>query len=114
MVTAFLLVPLGMSVDLACCAGMGSMHSMGMDDSGCGEEMSCCDKAHDDALARHCCEGGERMDRSHSVPQVSAAPPVVLPAVLTVSEQALVGVLWSPLPPPKPRDLVTLHSAFLI
>ena len=109
-----LLIPLGVSARLACCAGMASMHSTEMDEAGCGEGRSCCDKARDDAIARHCCEGGERLDRRLTVPQVSAAPPVVLPTASTLGDRALVRLRWSTLLPPKTPDLFTLHSAFLI
>ncbi len=113
-VAVLLLIPIGFSAQIACCAGMSSMGSMDMDASGCGEGMSCCDKAHDDALARHCCEGGERLDRQPTFSRLSAALPMVLPAAPTLTEQALLSVRWSPRPPPKAPDLFTLHSALLI
>ena len=112
-----LLVPLAVSAQLACCAGMSSMDSMDsmlMSVPGCGDDMDCCEKADDDPLARRCCEGGERLDRSHAVPRVCAVPPAVLPAPPTLGERTLVAFLWDPLPPPKTPDLFTLHSAFLI
>ena len=109
-----LLIPLGISVQVACCAGVSSMGSMDMDAPGCSEGMSCCGKAHDDALARRCCEGGERLDRPPTPPQVFAAVAMMLPTAPTLNEQAFLGVLWSPRPPPKTPDLFTLHSALLI
>ena len=111
---ALLLIPLGVSAQMACCAGMVAMQGMEMDGGGSGDGMSCCDEARDDALARRCCEGGERLDRSHSTPQVIASLPVVAQAALVLSERALVGAHCSSQPPPRTSDLFTLHSAFLI
>jgi len=97
---------------------MSSMGSMDMDmdgdDSGCGEGKSCCERASDDALARHCCEGGDSLDRLHSLPRVFAVPLVVFQAAPATAERALADVGWFLLPTAKPPDLVTLHAAFLI
>ena len=112
--SALLLIPLGVSAQMACCAGMASIQGMEMDGNGCADGMTCCDKAQDDALARRCCEGGERLDRSHAVPRACAAPPAVLPAPPTLDERTLVGVCRDALPPPLATELFTLHSAFLI
>ena len=108
------LIPLAVSAQLVCCAGMASMHSMDMDDEGCGNGMGCCNKAHDDALARHCCEGGERAHQSQSLPQFTAASAAAVPATIELDRHGLVEILPSSLPPPKHSALFTLHSAFLI
>ena len=115
------LIPLGVSAQLACCAGMSSMGSMDMaksmdmdgHDPGCGDGMTCCEKAHDDALAHHCCEG-DSLDRLHSLPRVFAVAPVVLAAAPVLSERAPACLGWPSLPTARPPDLVTLHAAFLI
>ena len=109
-----LLIPLAVSAQLACCAGVSSMGSMNLSVPGCGAGMDCCEKASDDALARRCCDGGERLDRSHAAPRACAAPPAMLPAPPTLNERTLVGVCCDPLPPPIAPELFTLHSAFLI
>ena len=109
-----LLVPLGVSSQVACCAGMSAMDSMEMDGAGRGGGRGCCDEADDNAIARHCCEGGERADRLQPLRQLSIVTPVVLPAAPGLRDRSLVAVLWSPLPPRKTLDLLALHSVLLI
>ena len=113
---ALALIPLGASAQVACCSGMSSMGSMDMDgaDSGCGDGKSCCERASDDAMARRCCEGGDNLDRLHSLARLFAVPLVVFQAAPDAGERALADVGWSLLPTAKPPDLVTLHAAFLI
>lgn len=116
-VSVLLLIPVGVSAQVACCAGMASMdskHSMEMDEAGCGEGMGCCDQAHDDAIAGHCCEGGEPANRLQPLRQVSVAALEVLPSAPAVREQTLGLVHGFRLPPPEIPDLLALHSVLLI
>ena len=112
--SALLLIPLGVSAQLACCAGMASMDSMDMDEAGCGGEMDCCEKAPDDALARHCCEGGERLDRSLSIPQVCDAAPSSLTAIEAIRFGSNAAGNGARFRAPRSRDLLTLHAVLLI
>ena len=107
-----LLIPLGVSSQVACCAG--TMDSIGMEGAGGGEGTGCCDQAQKNAIARQCCEGGERADRLLPLRQVSMATPVVLPAAPALRELPLVAERWSPLEPRKAPDLLALHSVLLI
>ena len=114
-----LLFPIGASVPLACCAGVAlgahvpleaASHCAG--NGGGGE--SCCDRASDDAVARHCCQGGDAFDRpapSQPAPAVAAmAPRLTVPAGSAVGESS-----WSvPDPVPRLEPLYTLHSSLLI
>lgn len=109
-----LVIPLGVSSQVACCAEMSAMDSMGIEGAGGGEGSGCCDQAQENAIARQCCEGGERAERLQPLRQVSMATPVVVPVAPALRDRHLVAVRWSPLPPPKTPDLLALHSVLLI
>ncbi len=114
-----LVIPVGVSSQMACCAGISAMDSMGIEGADRGEGTGCCDQARDNAIARQCCEGGERADRLQLLRQVSMtanslATTAVLPATPALRDQPLVSERWSPLPSRKAPDLLALHSVLLI
>ena len=116
LVALVLLFPIGASASIACCAGAIDQHAISNGKpSHCAESGSCCDRAAGDAVARHCCQGGDAIERPHSAPApvLAATPAVVaaaLPSIATPGE----------LPPsardpvPRTEPLYTLHSSLLI
>jgi hypothetical protein len=116
-----LLFPLAASIPLACCAGIaagahatdtvGAPSHCGGGDGG----PSCCDRAAEDAIARHCCQGGDAFERGQgsSSPVLAAATPAT--GLVTAPQPGAISFLASaPDPVPRAEPLYTLHSALLI
>jgi hypothetical protein len=118
------LFPLGASTPLACCAGVaagahatavGAASHCGGGHDGDGGGDSCCERAAQDAAARHCCQGGDAFERPQPghQPILGAAPALLGPPI--PSAGALFGAPFSPRDPvPRLEPLYTLHSSLLI
>jgi hypothetical protein len=109
------LFPIGASLPLACCAGVTSnLHASAETKLDCG---ACCDQAPADAIARHCCQGGDSFAR----PQSMAAAPSAL-AVWTATKAAtipgdlegLTVALSVRDPIPRLEPLYRLHASLLL
>ena len=114
-----LFIPVGVSSQVACCAGVSARGSMGMAGEDSGEGTGCCDQAQDNAIVRRCCDGGERSDRLQDPRQVSIATTsmattVALPPAAVLRDLPLFAARWSPPLPLKSPDLLALHSVLLI
>jgi hypothetical protein len=117
LLAAALLFSIGASVPIACCAGVASgAHATAAGvPPHCGGGEGCCDRAADDAVARHCCQGGDAFER----PQVGQQPALAAAAtaIAPVTPVSTAGGDGSPSPrDPVPRiePLYTLHSSLLI
>ena len=118
-----LLFSVGASLPVACCAGiavappaqaMSSPHCGG-EGGGSSEGASCCDRAAEDPVARHCCQGGDAFERPLVAQQPALAAdstgsqlPIPARAAQADGAHARQG------PVPRAEPLYTLHSSLLI
>ncbi|HVR28985.1 MAG TPA: hypothetical protein VMS86_05565 [Thermoanaerobaculia bacterium] len=114
-----LLFTAGASVSLACCAGLAvGAHVPVASASHCGGDagygQSCCDRAAEDAAARHCCEGGDAFERPtvSQQPALAASAALPLPTPMDLAGGEAAGSDRDPVPRTEP--LYTLHSSLLI
>jgi hypothetical protein len=121
LVAAVLLFPIAASMPLACCAGVApGAHAASGTPSHCGGTGSgagsCCDRAADDAAARHCCQGGDAFERPQPGPQhaTTAEIPVDLPIPPILQAAPREGLRSARDPVPRFEPLYTLHSSLLI
>ncbi len=112
------LFPIGASVPIACCAGAVETHgsTVSSPSSHCGGGGgSCCDRAVEDAQARHCCNGGDAFERTQLGQQtLLALAPISLPAPILSSPLRCDAPGAARDPVPKLEPLYTLHSSLLI
>ena len=112
------LFPIGASVPIACCAGAVETHgsTVSSPSSHCGGGGgSCCDRAVEDAQARHCCSGGDAFERAQVSRQtLLALAPVSLPAPIPAPALRDDAPAAPREPVPKLEPLYTLHSSLLI
>jgi hypothetical protein len=113
-----LLFPIGASMPIACCAGVAAgAHAATPASSHCGGGASCCERASEDAAARHCCQGGDAFERPQPGPQWQPALATVpsgleLLAPLHTADGSPQRSARDPVPRVEP--LYTLHSSLLI
>lgn len=116
LLAAALLFSIGASVPIACCAGVTSgAHATAGAPPHCGGGEGCCDRAAEDAAARHCCQGGDAFERPQLSQQPALAAAVTAIALATPIGAAGGDGLRSVRDPvPRPEPLYTLHSSLLI
>jgi len=108
------LFPIGASLPLACCAGMTGGGTAPGAKLECG---ACCDQAPTNAIARHCCEGGDSFagPRSVTIAPPALAGSILASAISLPADAAAFAVARAARDPiPRLEPLYTLHASLLI